>query len=521
MLNISDEELKPLKKTKSYEKYEFTHQNQDYIFMKIYCNDPEDALFTMKEFENYKNITQCHNAFAPILEVFQTNLDNTCFIHSKFKNDLQGLLAELSKNQTKFTAQELIDHYYHLAEGLKLIHENGLLNSYINSKSIFYDGNKLKFTTFKLNNSLMKDISKWNAFLPININTDNYDTSTEVFCLGGIFFEMLTFKHFNPKQDYSNFQFDTNNYPKNLIELIIKMVDLQDNKRPSIKDVCNILKTFKPHKEKVLLFQDIVLNISRFLQPQEFVKKVMKLCKHYYSIGSKDEIWKFYFKMYSYLFHQWTPKDYGFKTYKELFNTKTLHLKTKSKNISISKDLKRCVMNNKKEPNEFAYSIESIKPNERATIRIKYIESIYGCFVGIVPENNLKTVLETNDPTKMIKFIRYMRDGSIGGMRLKNNEKIERARMIDGKLYRVFFKTFKNDYLTIHIDRIDNKIYFIVNDHVNSLLELSNLEDLKSTSPIYIVFSGLKNQGFEISNHLMKMNEIFQPKKSLEFSKSI
>lgn len=520
MFQINEEDLKPIKKTKFHERYEVFKNNEKFEYLKIFCNDPEDADLTKKELENYQNLIQCHNCFTQLIHVFHTEIDNVCILYHKHQSNLENLIEKHKKEDIKFTLQEAIDFFYHLARGLKLLHDNGLLNCHITSKNILFDGKHLKFSMIRLNHSLMKDISKWNPYLPKDITTYTYNSSSDIYSLAAVFFEVLTLKNFFQTNDYTNYQFDNTIYPKALTDMIIKMLDANQNKRPSIKDVCNILKTLKPNQEKILLFQDILYNISRFLQPHEFVKKVMYLSKHYYTLGSKDEIWKYYFNNYTFLCHLWKPTDYGVSTYKQLFGLKTVTLKTKSKNVTLSKDLKKCTMTNKKEPMELAQSIECIKPKERFTVRIKYNESVFGCYVGLITENNLKVALECNDPTILFKYIRYMRDGSIGGMRL-SQEKIGRTRLIDSKLYRVFFKIYKGDYLTIHVDRVENKIYYIVNDNMDSFLELSELIDLASNHSIYLLFSGSKNQGYEICNNYMKFNEIFEPKKPLEFSKSI
>ena len=285
--------------------------------------------------------------------------------------------------------------------------------------------------------------------------------------------------------------------------------------KPKEKITENIITTKTTTEE---IPDDIYLLISSFLKPKEIISTLISTNKYLYKLCSSDELWKDFFELYSCYLPNTKPKDFDVKTYKELFMLKTWNLSTKnkSKGIKLQKNLKT-VSNSIKSTNPTDVKLITTEQGllyGKSLIRIRFDERIYGCFIGIISKLNMKLALKSEKQI-FYKHLKYMRDGSIGGVQKIFNEQIDRIREIGDEKHhhRVYFCVEKNDILSVYIDMNKSKIKFVVNDNENCMITISNVREMMLGSPIHLILGLSFGQKFTILNNFKedlneKLNEV-------------
>eukprot|EP01080_Neovahlkampfia_damariscottae_P010270 gene10270-2689_t len=265
-----------------------------------------------------------------------------------------------------------------------------------------------------------------------------------------------------------------------------------------------IKETKKTTTTEELVADDVYLLISSFLNPKDFILFSLTN-RHLYQLCSSDFVWKDIFEQYSCYLPNTTPRKFGVCTYKELFMLKTwkLSTKNKSKGIKLQKNL-RTVSNSNK--TTIPTQVRLITTEEgllhgKRLIRVRFDEKIYGCFVGIISKLNMNNALKSEKKTYH-SHLRYMRDGSIGGVQRIYNETIDRIRYIGDEKRRVYFCCEKNDVLSIYLNMDQSNVKFVVNDDPKCMITVSNIREMKLGSPIHLIFGLPCNQKFTILDNI-------------------
>jgi hypothetical protein len=267
----------------------------------------------------------------------------------------------------------------------------------------------------------------------------------------------------------------------------------------------------KPNQQEEIP-DEIYFQICSFLTPKEIISTLCSTNQHLYKLCSQDFIWKSFTEKYSCYLPNTKPKDFQCSSYKQLFMMKTWKLsKLKSKGLKVSKDFKS-VSNPVK--TSFQSEIRLIASENsissgRCLIRVRFDERIYGCFVGVVCKLNLDLALKS-EKLNLYNHIKYMRDGSIGGIQKIYNEQIDRVRDVIGQQskHRVYFCLEKDDVLDVYLDMDKAEIKFVVNDKSDCMITVSNIREMQLGSPVHLVLGLPFSQKFTILNNFKtELNE--------------
>ena len=162
-----------------------------------------------------------------------------------------------------FPEETIIKYFYQICQGINYIHSKNVIHRDIKSQNIFLTKNgSIKIGDFgiakalsKTNSNAMTVIGTPYYFSPEIINGEPYNYKTDIWSLGVVLYELCTLK----------LPFDSNNiaqlsmkilrgnydpipfkYSKEMHNIIKKMLNVDQNKRPDIKEVlqCPLLKNF-------------------------------------------------------------------------------------------------------------------------------------------------------------------------------------------------------------------------------------------------------------------------------------
>ena len=162
-----------------------------------------------------------------------------------------------------FPEETIVKYFYQICQGINYIHSKNVIHRDIKSQNIFLTKNgSIKIGDFgiakalsKTNSNAMTVIGTPYYFSPEIINGEPYNYKTDIWSLGVVLYELCTLK----------LPFDSNNiaqlsmkilkgnydpipfkYSKEMHNIIKKMLNVDQNKRPDIKEVlqCPLLKNF-------------------------------------------------------------------------------------------------------------------------------------------------------------------------------------------------------------------------------------------------------------------------------------
>ena len=183
--------------------------------------------------------------------------------------DLSKKIKQQKNKKTSekyFPEETIVKYFYQICQGINYIHSKNVIHRDIKSQNIFLNKNgSIKIGDFgiakalsKTNSNAMTVIGTPYYFSPEIINGEPYNYKTDIWSLGVVLYELCTLK----------LPFDSNNiaqlsmkilrgnydpipfkYSKEMHSIIKKMLNVDQNKRPDIKEVlqCPLLKNISPN----------------------------------------------------------------------------------------------------------------------------------------------------------------------------------------------------------------------------------------------------------------------------------
>jgi serine/threonine protein kinase len=481
------------------------------------------TLFKFLNFENVKSVTselfqlkiisQKNKYIEPFHDYFPISHDFVVVLDENFPT-LFEILSEQQKKQKYFSFQEIIDYSLQLSEGFSWIHQNKVYHGNLHSKNVI--STKEGFKIFlkiipglKIKNihSTISSILNHNNF-PLEVEKLLLTSTSDIYSLGCLILEMMTLKPF-VKSEKLEFQSD---YKSDFIELILQMTDSNFKKRPKMKTILQKIKQYNIQGNMGMdIPDDIYLNICWFLTPKEVVKTLMSTNKSLYQLCSSDLLWKEFYKNFTYYTPGLTPQDYNKNNYKEVYFQNPWKFSKKfSKGMKINKSfttVENPVRSELSTDLKLAHTNESLASG-KFLIRVLYEESNYGCFVGIVSKASLPLAMKSEKEDK-VDYIKYMRDGSIGGFDFKKGATLDRVRHVESKgLMKTFFHVQKGDVLCILLDMDNASVKFYINDDVECMITVQNLSEMKLNSPVHLFFGFSHLQKWAILDNIKKESDL-------------
>eukprot|EP01080_Neovahlkampfia_damariscottae_P005919 gene5919-9749_t len=480
-------------------------KNQQNIELRrIYCFDPFDlqnAIIEIKQKKekliNNRNIDHINRIIT--LSPFQLILTY---------NSAPLMSTTIVKKTENYTYQQIVDFSYQIISALSEMHENDIIHGNLDLKQIVITENGVKLRGFNLNSTTNPVDKSWSDKVAPEILKDcSFETKcSNIYSAGCCIIEMMTLKTFH----YHTFKklISKLTYKEEFINLILSMIELNPKKRPETKFILQKLKSFKP---RILYYtigesifnQDILINISKFLTPQEFTKTIMFVNKMFRSTSSFDGIWKYYFDKYTYYPKNVSPLEYNVDDFRRFFLLKPWTFKQGLKGFRLSKS--RNTIENITKPFISPLDIKVCCSEESLTsgkflTRVLYEERIPKCFVGVISSKNLDLALKEID-REHCRYVKYFRDGSVS-IHQEKGEKRKFIQKTDG-FFTVFqYKVRQNDVLSVLVDIENASIKFWVNNEDSQTTIIENVKELKYKKNVYLVFGMPFNQKFTILSNL-------------------
>ena len=223
-----------------------------------------------KQIENEANIMKrlSHPNVVSFREVFKDIKLDYFYIVMEYADD--GDLSKKIQHQQKktckdkhFSENKILKYFYQICKGIEYIHSKNIIHRDIKSQNIFLMKNgTIKIGDFgiakaltKTNSNAMTVIGTPYYFSPEIINGEAYNYKTDIWSLGVVLYEMCNLK----------LPFDSNNiaqlsikilrgnydpipfkYNKEMHHLIKRMLNVDQNKRPDIKEIMqsSLLKNY-------------------------------------------------------------------------------------------------------------------------------------------------------------------------------------------------------------------------------------------------------------------------------------
>ena len=168
--------------------------------------------------------------------------------------DLSEKIKEKKNKNNNFTESEILDYFTQICLAIKHIHEKKIIHRDLKSGNIFLMKNGLvKLGDFGISKRFQKTMDKAKTFIgtpyylsPEIINGKPYDSKSDIWSLGVLLYEMMTFKMpFNAnslpmlsvKIMRGQYIPPPTTYTKDLRELVTKCLTVEPKNRPSIQEI--------------------------------------------------------------------------------------------------------------------------------------------------------------------------------------------------------------------------------------------------------------------------------------------
>ena len=168
--------------------------------------------------------------------------------------DLSEKIKEKKNKNNNFTESEILDYFTQICLAIKHIHEKKIIHRDLKSGNIFLTKNGLvKLGDFGIAKRFQKTMDKAKTFIgtpyylsPEIINGKPYDSKSDIWSLGVLLYEMMTFKMpFNAnslpmlsvKIMRGQYIPPPTIYTKDLRELVTKCLTVEPKNRPSIQEI--------------------------------------------------------------------------------------------------------------------------------------------------------------------------------------------------------------------------------------------------------------------------------------------
>ena len=198
-----------------------------------------------------------HQNIIKFFEVFESNIPKHMVnIVTEYADggDLSEKIKEKKNKNNNFTESEILDYFTQICLAIKHIHEKKIIHRDLKSGNIFLMKNGLvKLGDFGIAKRFQKTMDKAKTFIgtpyylsPEIINGKPYDSKSDIWSLGVLLYEMMTFKMpFNAnslpmlsvKIMRGQYIPPPTIYTKDLRELVTKCLTVEPKNRPSIQEI--------------------------------------------------------------------------------------------------------------------------------------------------------------------------------------------------------------------------------------------------------------------------------------------
>ena len=198
-----------------------------------------------------------HQNIIKFFEVFESNKPKHMVnIVTEYADggDLSEKIKEKKNENNNFTESEILDYFTQICLAIKHIHEKKIIHRDLKSGNIFLTKNGLvKLGDFGIAKRFQKTMDKAKTFIgtpyylsPEIINGKPYDSKSDIWSLGVLLYEMMTFKMpFNAnslpmlsvKIMRGQYIPPPTIYTKDLRELVTKCLTVEPKNRPSIQEI--------------------------------------------------------------------------------------------------------------------------------------------------------------------------------------------------------------------------------------------------------------------------------------------
>ena len=168
--------------------------------------------------------------------------------------DLSEKIKERKNKNNNFSESEILDYFTQICLAIKHIHEKKIIHRDLKSGNIFLmKTGSVKLGDFGISKKFMKTMEKAKTMVgtpyylsPEIISGNPYDAKSDIWSLGVLLYEMMTFKMpFNAnnfsmlvaKIQRGNYIPPPSIYTKDLRELVSKCLTLEPERRPSIQEI--------------------------------------------------------------------------------------------------------------------------------------------------------------------------------------------------------------------------------------------------------------------------------------------
>lgn len=458
--------------------------------------DPFDKFLAKEEIIDIQKLFS-NSSFNSSLWKIEESIDLTIYTKK-----YQTLTDKIQGEATKFSISDLIEFAYQLISGLSVIHNHSYLHGLITSNNIeFLSQDKCSLNgIFLKNTNYLPDFSMKRYLAPELIIDGKITKNTDIFSLGITILELIIMK-FCVNNTVIEVDHGKRTLLNSLLSIINSMIHTTPIKRPLTKELLEKINSLRK-RMYIILSDDLWIYVSSFL----FLKNGLEMTllnKDFHKLFHSNPVWKNYLK-YTYYDKNCDYTHYGAKSYLEMMK---LHYKiiVKSKDVKVKNQKIEFININEKDEKLLCY-LELPEHAKKSLVRIQYITSKVFSHIGIVSKETLNELLSEKKGND-IQYIKMFCDGSIGGAQMNykqifNSESVERAKLINGKFQRMYYKLEKNDILTIHLDSDSKVISFYVNDDPSTVVRVTNVGELKKNPPYFIILKGFHQQTWKILSNL-------------------
>ena len=180
---------------------------------------------------------------------------------------------EKQQSKNELIEEELIkDFILQICNGLKEIHNNGIIHRDLTPDNIFIGkNNKIKIGDFSISKILtkstllsVKQSGKYRYFAPEFELERKFNNKTDIYSLGCIIYELFTLNEYyiDKKINEKDCKIDSDNYNKKWQEVIELLLNKNYKLRPDIEEVLNIIKKIETKKKNKIKLSLKVDNID-------------------------------------------------------------------------------------------------------------------------------------------------------------------------------------------------------------------------------------------------------------------
>lgn len=284
-------------------KYKYDNNIYALKVIKIDPNNKSQHKYIEYEFKilsnaNHENIEKCYGYFNDYFPPFH-ELCHFFILEFIDGENLQDMLNRYKKLKKPISQELIIKILTEIVKGLNYLHKNNILQRDLAPDNIMINNNNnIKITDFGLSAFYSDQSSQEKTVVGrkiysspeifcaalLNKQKASYNSKTDIFSLGVIMFLLMTFNYpsllIERKIQNININeykdcIDKDIYDKNLINIVMSMLEIQENKRPSCEEILNNLERIDNDKylniDKQSAFACVILSLSNIDQIYQYL----------------------------------------------------------------------------------------------------------------------------------------------------------------------------------------------------------------------------------------------------------